>query len=39
MIFDIVEKYEMVGKVEWISFSSDLLRMVAKYDQTDMLGF
>ncbi|MDY3660774.1 MAG: glycerophosphodiester phosphodiesterase, partial [Bulleidia sp.] len=39
MIFDIVEKYEMVGKVEWISFSSDLLRMVAQYDQTDMLGF
>ena len=39
MIFDIVKKYEMVGKVEWISFSSDLLRMVAQYDQTDMLGF
>ena len=39
MIFDIVEKYEMVGKVEWISFSSDLLRMVAQYDQTDMLGY
>ena len=38
-IRDIVEKYEMVGKVEWISFSSDLLRMVAQYDQTDMLGF
>lgn len=39
IIYDIVEKYSMVGKVQWISFSSELLRYVYQYDQTDRLGY
>ncbi len=38
-IYDIVDKYSMIGKVQWISFSSDLVEMMAKYDSQDRLGF
>ncbi len=39
MIYDIVEKYDLVGKVEWISFSPTLLQYVAQYDSVDMIGY
>lgn len=38
-IYDIVDKYAMIGKVQWISFSSDLVEMMAKYDSQDRLGY
>ena len=39
LIYDVVEKYGLVGKVEWISFSKELLDHVAQYDTQDKLGY
>ncbi len=38
-IYDVVDKYSMIGKVQWISFSSDLIQMMAQYDTQDRLGY
>ncbi len=38
-IYDVVDKYAMIGKVQWISFSADLVKMMAKYDTQDRVGY
>lgn len=38
-IYDVVEKYDMVGKVTWISFSPELLTYMFEYDKDDRIGY
>lgn len=39
MIYDIVKKYDMCGKVEWISFSVNLLEMLGNIDDSVPFGY
>ena len=39
MIYDIVKKYDMCEKVEWISFSPDLLEMLGEIDVSVPFGY
>ena len=39
IIYDIVKKYAMCNKVEWISFSPDLLEMLGKIDTSVPFGY
>lgn len=38
-IYDVVNKYDMIGKVEWISFSPTLLNYIFEYDTEDPIGY
>lgn len=39
IIYDVIDKYEMIGKVEWISFSPTLLNYIWQYDTKDPIGY
>lgn len=39
IIYNIVEKYDMVGKVTWISFSPQLLQYMYQVDTVDTYGY
>lgn len=39
MIYDVIDKYDMVGKITWISFSSQLLEYMSEYDTVDSYGY
>lgn len=39
MLVDIVKKYGMEGRVSWISFNIDFLRIVANHDHSARIGY
>lgn len=39
IIYNVVNKYGMIGKIEWISFSPSLLQYIWQFDTNDPMGY